>query len=327
MRNCNTVDSILRDEIQQGAFFVSRTLRKVRRESGGHLEQTNEKAEQLIFGFPAEWRDFHERNALFLQRFPHLKAAFDIAFLRTAHFSEAIDKFLFMYGRLCCEDFFEILLCCGNGYGLAATKLLRGLYERGVTLLYLQESPEFIEDFLDFHHVSQRKLLFSINETMGEGTLSKEMADKVEAQYQEVKEKFMVTDCAECGTRRLNHTWNKLDFVAMAKKTPLGQLIVPGYYLPLRQAHSTMGSLLSRLEETDGGGLGFDPSAQRDAADDALTVAYNIILFVLGVQEERFKLPNLAEQLEECKQDLMDILKSHIEARNSKDQGLSSAGA
>jgi hypothetical protein len=61
-----------------------------------HLKKSNDKAEQLIFGFPAEWRDFHERNTLFLQRFPHLKAAFDTAFLRTAHFSEPIDKFLFM---------------------------------------------------------------------------------------------------------------------------------------------------------------------------------------------------------------------------------------
>jgi hypothetical protein len=279
------------------------------------LEQTNQKAEQLIFGFPAEWKDFHERNALFLALFPHLRAAFDTAFLRTAHFSEPIDRFLFMFGRLCCEDFFEILLCCGNGYGQAATKLVRGLYERAVTFLYLQKHPDEVEDFLDFHHVAQRKLLFSINETMGEGTLSEEMAAKVEAQYQEVKEKFMITDCAKCGTKRLNHTWSKLDFVAMAKTTPLGQLIVPGYYLPLRQAHSTMGSLLSRLEETESGGIGFDPSAQRQAADDALTTAHNIILFVVGVQEERFKLPNLAEQLEQCKQDLMDILKSHIQAR------------
>jgi len=36
--------------------------------------------------------------------------------------------------------------------------------------------------------------------------------------------------------RFINGVINKLDFVAMAKKTLLGQLIVPGYYLPLRQA-------------------------------------------------------------------------------------------
>jgi hypothetical protein len=54
-----------------------------------------------------------------------------------------------------------------------------------------------VEDFLDFHHVSQRKLLFRMNETMGPGTLSKEMADKVEAQFQEVREKFGFTEVAQ----------------------------------------------------------------------------------------------------------------------------------
>jgi Family of unknown function (DUF5677) len=294
--------------------FSTRLLRRKRRA----LVKTNETAEQLIFGFQIEWQDFHKRNALFLERFPHLKAALDTAFLRTAYFSEPIDKFLFMFGRLCCEDFFEILLCCGNGYGQAATKLLRGLYERGVTLLYLQEHPEYVDDFLDFHHISQRKLLLSINETMGKGTISEEMSDRVEKQYQETKEKFMITHCEKCGTKRLNHTWSKLDFVAMAKKTPLGQLIVPGYYLPLRQAHSTVGSLLSRLEETDGGGIGFDPSAQREAADDALMTSYNIMLAVLNVQVERFKIPNLEEQVEVCGKDLMDVLKDQIEARDEE---------
>jgi hypothetical protein len=224
-----------------------------------------------------------------------------------------------MFGRLCCEDFFEILLCCGNGYGQAATKLVRGLYERGVTLLYLHENPVSVDDFLDFHHISQRKLLLSIKETMGEDVIPEEIAADVEQQYQELKGKFMVTDCEKCRTKKLNHTWSKLDFVAMAKRTALGELVVPGYYLPLRQAHSTVASLLSRLEETEDGGIGFIPTAQRDSADDALTTAHNIILLVLGVQEERFKIPDLREQLEVCKQDLMDILKSKTAARQAGD--------
>jgi hypothetical protein len=134
-----------------------------------------------------------------------------------------------MFGRLCCEDFFEILLCCGNGYGQAATKLVRGLYERGVTLLYLHENPVSVDDFLDFHHISQRKLLLSIKETMGEDVIPEEIAADVEQQYQELKGKFMVTDCEKCRTKKLNHTWSKLDFVAMAKRTALGELVVPGY--------------------------------------------------------------------------------------------------
>jgi hypothetical protein len=273
-------------------------------------------AERLVIGYEKEWRDFEKRHALFLERFPRLLTAIETAFLRTAHFSEAIDKFVFMYGRLCCEDFAEVLLCCGNGYGQAAMKLVRGLYERAVTLLYLQDHPEDVEDFLDYHHVSQRKLLVAIRETMGANVIPQAIADDVEQNYEAVKDRFTVPDCKVCGTTRLNHTWHKkLDLVSMAKKTTLGQLIVPGYFLPMRQAHSTVASLLSRLEETESGGVGFLPTAQRDSADEALLTAHNIILQVLGVQVERFKVANLKEQLETCMQDLLDILQDRTEAR------------
>jgi len=49
----------------------------------------------------------------------------------------------------------------------------------------------------------------------------------------------MIPVCDHPGSKmRLNHTWNKLDFVAMAKKAgEIGKLIVPGYYFPLRHAH------------------------------------------------------------------------------------------
>jgi hypothetical protein len=99
-----------------------------------------------------------------------------MAFNRDAKFSEPIDKFVLMFGRVCVEDFFEILLCCGNGNGQAAQKLLRGLYERAVTLRYLREHPEEIEDFLDFYHVTQRKLMIACQNTMGAETFPAEMA-------------------------------------------------------------------------------------------------------------------------------------------------------
>jgi hypothetical protein len=270
------------------------------------MQETNEKTERLVFGFQREWEDFHKRQALFLERFPHLSEALSTAFLRTAHLSEAIDKFVFMYGRLCCEDFSEVLLLCGNGYGHGATKLVRTLYERAVTLRYLHDNPEHLDDFFDFHHVSQHKLMVNIKETMGD-IFAEEVSVEVEKRYQELKEKFMVTDCKKCKTKKPNHTWSKLDFVAMAKKTELGKLIGPGYYIPLRQAHSTVASLLSRLEETESGGVGFIPTAQRGPADHALTVAHNIILRVLDVQEERFKVSKLKDQLQVCLQDFLDI--------------------
>lgn len=269
-------------------------------------EPTSNKA-GLTFGYPEEWEDFGARNPLFLERFPHLERALKIAFHRDASLQEPIDKFILMFGRLCLEDFFEILLCCGNGYGHAAQKLLRGLYERAVTLRYLHEHPQEVGNFLDYYHVAQRKLKLACEATMGADTFPPDQAAQIEREYAEVKEKYMVTDCEKCGTKRLNHTWSKLDFVAMANQTSLGKLNAIGYMIPLRHAHATVASMVSRMKSTESDGISFADEPQRAEADKALRAAHNVFLDTLRVQDERFRIPGLKEQNEVCLHDFMDI--------------------
>lgn len=266
-----------------------------------------DKVPRRIFGFQEEWIDFEVRNARFFERLPNFEKAYNLAFGSTMSLSEVIDKVVLMYGRVCLEDFFEILLCSGNGDGLAAQKLLRGLYERAVTLRYLHEHPTEVQDFLDYHLVAQRKLMLVCKETMGEESFTPEMSQQIEAEYQAVKDKFMVTECKECGTTRLNFTWSKYDFVSMARATCLGKLLAVGYYIPLRNAHATVASMLSRMEAGKNGGISFAGAAQRKEADYALRVSHNIILDALRVEDERFAVPGLKEQNEMCLQDFIDI--------------------
>ena len=185
----------------------------------------------------------------------------------------------------------------------------RSLYERAITLRYLHEHPEELTDFWDYHHVASYKLMVPVDETLGMKTISDEMRAKLKADYaRDVKDRFMVTVCEKCGTKRVNHTWSKLDFVSMSKKTGvIGRLIIPGYYTPLRHAHATVGALLSRIEDNEVEGLSFSPTAQRKEADDALMSAQNIIVDVLNVQDERFKIPGLEAQIQRVIDDFGDM--------------------
>lgn len=153
------------------------------------------------------------------------------------------------------------------------------------------------------------KITMPIVEIFGSGTIPEKVLANTETEFEKVKKQFMVRDCKNCGTEKLNHTWSKLDFVAMAKKTEhLSKLIVQAYYLPMRHGHATFGAILSRLE--DGKiirGASFIPTAQRREADQALMTAHNIILNVLGVQEERFKVPGLHAQIQQCMQDFIEM--------------------
>jgi hypothetical protein len=244
---------------------------------------TPQSDNQLIFGFPEEWADFRKRHAIFLERFPNITAATQTAFARVMEESEQIERFVMLYGRLCVEDFHEILLCCGNGYGMAAMKLLRALYEKAVTLDYLNDNPEECDAFFDYHHVAQHKLLTSVTEVFGSSALPNEIYEQSAVDYQRVKGRSMVTACGKCSSQRVNHSWTKLDIVAMSKRTRiLGQLIQSGYYLPMRHTHSTPAALIERLENNDKG-FGFNPGAQRKDADDALRTAHIILLEILHI--------------------------------------------
>jgi Family of unknown function (DUF5677) len=261
----------------------------------------------LIVGIPEEWKHFKQRNERFLQRFHHLESALNIAFGRKIAESETIDRIIYFTGRLCAEDFNEIYLLCGNGYGIAALKLVRGLFERTVTVRYLSMHPEEAADYLDYHWVRQHKLLKAIDETFGPELLPQEKREEIEREFQLVRDRFLISDCKECKTTRVNHTWNKLDIVAMAKRVgEVGKLIVPAYYTPLREAHATVEAIFSRLDPNQDG-LFFDGGPQRKVADQALITAHNLILNNLELQKDHFKLTNLEEPLQQCLQDFLDI--------------------
>jgi hypothetical protein len=259
-------------------------------------------------GYPEEWKDFVARNGLFLERLPRLLKAADAVFQRKdTQLSEPIDKVLFSMGRVCLEDFSEILLLCGNGYGIAALKLLRTLYETTVTLAYLAQHPDEVDSFMDFYLISRRKLLRAIEETFPTGIIPPEDLEKAQIEFESVKQSYEVEVCSECGTKRLGHSWTKLDFVSMAKKAgPIGGLIVPGYYLPLQHAHPSVANFMSRMEESESG-FTFDAGPQRDWADRALTTAHNCLLTVLDVEIAHLNIIEANELLLECVQDFKDI--------------------
>jgi hypothetical protein len=266
-------------------------------------------ADFKFYGFPDECQKFDERHPLWQEILVNLARALNIAFTRVQITHGPEDKLIYFFGGICSEDFMEILLLCYHGYGVAASKLVRSMYERTVVLRYLHEHPEEIPTFISYDRVQQDKLLSRMIETFGGKILPAEDIANVRSKAAEVKEDFMIPVCDHPGAKlRLNHTWSKLDFVAMAKKTgDLGdKLIVTGYYLPLRHAHPTFGGLTDRIEIVDGQ-MNLKVEAQPEIVDRSLITAHNCILAVLEVQKERFKIKGLEEALKVCYNDFARV--------------------
>jgi hypothetical protein len=265
----------------------------------------------ILYGFPEEWKAFANRHEELTKRFGNIAKAIDIAF-QTHHTTGPTERAIYFLGRLVVEEFMEILLLCANGYGIGAQKLLRGMYERAVTARYLFKHPEETDNYLAFHRVTAYKLVVAVQSSMNPGIFSPEQVEKIKREYEAVKDRFMVTDCETCKTTRLNHTWSKADIVSMARESAeLWRLLVPAYYLPTREFHSTLAAIFSRLDSDAAAkdeGLIFDGAAQRDRANQAIIAAHRILLNVLGLQRECFQLKELEPLLEICSQDFRAIL-------------------
>jgi hypothetical protein len=192
------------------------------------------------------------------------------------------------------------------------------MYERAVTARYLYKYPDEVRNYLDFNRVTDHKFLLAIQSTMGHDVFSQEQTEKIKRDFEAVKPQFVIPDCKTCGTTRLNHTWSRMDIVSMARKADesLSSLIVPAYYLPTREFHSTMGAIFSRLDPEAAArdeGLIFDGAAQRDRADQSIITAHNLLLNVLDLQRECFHIQELEPLLQTCFEDFMAILKEQKE--------------
>jgi hypothetical protein len=275
----------------------------------------------IEYGYREEWAAFATRHAEFTKRFVNIEKAFKTAFNRIHKTSSLAERTIYFLGRLGVEEFMEILLLCGNGYGIGAQKLVRGMYERAVTARYLYKYPDEVRNYLDFNRVTDHKSLLAIQSTMGHDVFSPEQTVKIERDFDAVKGQFMVSDCKTCKTSRLNHTWSKVDIVSMARMSDenLWRLMVPAYYQPTREFHSTIGAIFSRLDPEAAAkdeGLIFNGAAQRDRADQSIITAHNLLLNILDLQRECFQIQELEPLLQTCFEDFEAILKEH----SSKDK-------
>lgn len=261
----------------------------------------------LTVGKPKEWKDFAKRHQLFFKRYAELLEAQNIAFIRTMNDASQRDSVVFYEGRLAVEDFQEILLLAGNGNGVGALKILRGMYERTVHGRYLSQAPESeVDNFYDWYWVQKHKLKEELTKTMGKDFFAQlghqQNLEELETKYQSVRDRFLVAHCDECSKKKVNHTWSKMSLLEMATKAgqDIRRLTFEAYYIPLEHTHSSIAAINHRLGTDETGAVTFKPDVQRAEADQALQYGHLLLLNVLDLQYEYFKLDELKALLEKC---------------------------
>jgi hypothetical protein len=203
------------------------------------------------------------------------------------------DRVIFYLGRIAADDFAELLILAGNGFGIGAYKILRGMYERIVTAAFIAKNASEARVFIE-HDPIQRWKLWQRFVGVMPGIKSRYSADQIaglEQQHEEAKAKRAVSHCKKCGQPITAETWTRVDLETRAKKADsnLAELYAACYSETTLHSHATIYGLTRRLRPVEGGGWTYGESTVEDARL-ALHLGHNLVLQLLALQNDHFKL-------------------------------------
>jgi excisionase family DNA binding protein len=281
------------------------------------------EAIQAVFG-PFEFGETVEGEAFF-DRHPNFYPAFErLTALVNKCFARPLPKpyygpeyILFSLGEACRADFFEILFLAVNGHGCGASKLLRGLYERAVTLAYMVKDPAKTQRFKDYAAIQEYKALRDALKLRTEPEWDAAVAPgrtaaEIRSRFEAVKADFQ-QHCQKCRAPRLAITWD-LDFASMVAKVgaPYDAYYLGAYTTPNLELHATLASALR--EDTK------DKDARRkhllDQADYVLFYSQLLLVEVVRSQNALFSL-NLDADLQATEDAVASVWKEAIDAKDS----------
>lgn len=288
-------------EVAQARKQFDEEREKLLAASRERMAQARSGATTAIFSLPAKWEAFARRRPWLREAMPRLHHLMEGAFIRTLTDPTDDDHAVFYLGRLCVEDFFEILLMCGNGYGIGGKKLLRGLYERAVTAWYLHHHPAKARDFKDHWRIQKHKNALALRKLFGDRFATDAQMAALKEQADEVIDRF--TTSTRKGKKRVQQMWTQLSVAAQAQKFPdIHRYHELAYTDTLAHVHANYGGIEQRLEIKEDG-ISFGDKTPPGDDDAVLTAAHAIVLQALRLQIEHFKLTSLEGEVASCVKD------------------------
>jgi hypothetical protein len=200
--------------------------------------------DEMVANFPdgTEFARFKENFPPGLKGLDEIAAGYhDIMSALEEQESNRNNEFLFLMVGACYTEYEEILLLALNGYGSGATKLLRALYERVVTGMYLMRNPKKIQQFIEYTYVHWHKLLIEADTTGVAQSLSPERREEIVNDFRKVEAQFTETVCKPCKKTRLRGSWTKKPVPSQAREVAeeLGLLCFQSYLIPTFFLHTT----------------------------------------------------------------------------------------
>ena len=272
-------------------------------ESPQHLAGTT-----FEFGETVASNAFWDRHPKFFSAFTHLVNVTNKCFGRTLNPRNRIEDLGFDLGETCRQDFCEIVFLGVNDHGIGAQKLLRGLYERAVTLEYIRTHPKKADKFVRYAAVQEFKIAKKAMAVVTQEQFDIAVAgagtsfNKTKALYNTIAPEFQITKCSKCKTKETAFSWD-IDIASMVNTIgePYTNLYVNCYSIPTLYIHATLASACSR-EAVHGT---WEERKIHDA-EFSLIMATLTFLSVIRSQNKIFSLA-LDDNIQDCYREVNEV--------------------
>jgi hypothetical protein len=191
--------------------------------------------------------------------------------------AERIEKLICDFVRVVMTGAYEVIVLCGNGCGMGAMKVVRGMYETQWIAEYLRQNPDKAEDYIEFSKVLVRRELDWLTEKdpVASGRVPPERTQEIESNYQQVRGQF------SDGRGNERWLWSERSIRQIAKS--IGR--EGEYDLPYARAcdihHLNIKGLSEYFVQREGE-LQFEPPPSTHWVRQALIAAYTNLLQILN---------------------------------------------
>jgi hypothetical protein len=200
---------------------------------------------------------------------------------------------VFYLGRTAAADFGELLVLAGNGLGIGAYKILRGMYERVVTAAFIAANPSEARLFLSHSYIEREKLLNRVKIILPDikDERTPEQIKEFDDECQEARAQLRSSICSKCGQPKTQEAWTRRSLDEMAEKSAdpgLAHSYAYSYLIPTYHSHATAFGMETRMRKTEKGHT-FEDSSENEARQ-AVLYGHGLILRLLKFQNSYFEL-------------------------------------
>jgi hypothetical protein len=267
------------------------------------------------WGATPESEAFFGRHPKFYDAFERFMILANRTFSRDDQPRDRLTDICFNLGQTCLVDFLEITFLAAHGWGIGASKLLRGLYERAVALAYMIKHPDKAERFFKYGAIQEYKVMVPALKLADEEAFNDSMAgtttvEKIKQFREMVKAEFQVPICDKCHkTGACPHmttasSWDKSGVEAQAKNLgePYTQFYLGAYAIPNMHVHVSLTSAMHEYDKTPDE----RKEQRRGDSDFAMLTAHAVMLLVIRSQNSFFSL-GLELDIDACEKDWSEV--------------------